>query len=253
MADESQTTGTPGTSGEGGNATATGTPPVSTEGGNAGALNADERAELERLKRVQEQALAEKSNYERLKQENEQLSAQTMAGRGYPPPTAYDPAAIRAQQLATVLQNVQERDPETAALILESDRLAQERIAKVETESRFYRELGGVPDADRQEAERISRTYNLWPSQAYNQIKAERYDKERANLAEQSRKVQEERDRLGRNVVRTTAEPSLSTPRGDEITGDDYDKIISDARKGDKGARKKLDDVESGKISVRYG
>lgn len=251
---ETQTTGTLGTNGEDGNATATGTPPASTDGGNA-AREAELAAEVERLKAAQAQSLAEKDGYERTKQENEALRAQLMAnaGRGYQPPTAYDPGAQRAQQIAANFQDLQQRDPAAAELLLETDRLAQERIARVEAESRWYRELGFVPEADRGEVEREARTRQMYPTDAYAHVKARRWEQDSTKLADQKRKVQEEQDRLNRHVVRTTAEPAPSAPKADEITGDQYDQIIASARKGDKDARKKLDDVDAGKINVRYG
>jgi hypothetical protein len=252
---EPETTGTPGATQEGANAgnPASGTPAASTDGGNATVISADERAELESLRSYKGQALAEKDTLERVKQENEWLRQQAEQGRAYPPPTGYDPAAQQAQRIALAYQNLSERDPEAAELISATARMTHEQLERQKDEQRFYRELGGVPQEYQAEVERISRTGNVWPSIALNQVKAQRYDKTRSDLAEQSRKIQEHEDKLKRGVVRTDASPAPPAAKSDEITDDEYNQLIASAEKGNRDARKKLDDVDYGRIRIRAG
>lgn len=252
MADE-QTTGTPGAEQEGANAAeaVSGTPAASTDGGNAGTVDADE---LESLRRFREQALAEKETLERVKRENEYLRQQAeQANRAYQPPTGYDPAAQQAARLAQTLQNLNERDPEVVELITATARMTQEQLVRQQNEQRFFRELDAIPSEDRAEVERISRAENLWPSIANDRLLARRYAKEKAEIAEQRRKLQEDQQRRERGVVKTTASPAPTAPKGDEITSDEHDRLIAAAERGDRDARKKLDDVDYGRIRIRSG
>lgn len=253
---ETETTGTPGATQEGANAvtTASGTPAASTDGGNAAAVSADERAELERLRSAHQQGLAEKETLERMKQENEWLRQQAeQVNRAYPPPTGYDPAAQQAQRIAQAYQNLQERDPDAAELISATARVSQEQFAWQQAEQRYYRELGTVASEDKAEVERIAKAENLWPSIAQFRLKAQRYDKTRNELAEQSRKLQEHEDKLKRGVVKTTAEPAPPAPHGNSITAEQYAKASRDAANGDSDALKLVRGYDAGRIKIRDG
>jgi hypothetical protein len=259
---DTETTGTPGAKQEGANANASGTPAASTDGGNAAGMSAEERAELERLRAAHQQALAEKETLERTKQENEWLRQQVeQASRATTPPTGYDPAAQQAARLAQALQNVQERDPEVVELLTATARMTQEQLQRQQAEQRFYRELGGIPPEDQAEVERIAKSENLWPSIAHDRVLARRYVKTKNDLAEQSRKIQQHESKLKRNVVDTTASPAPPVAKTDEITDEEHQRMIADAegalRRRDHKAyadlKKKLDDVDYGRVRVRSG
>lgn len=250
MADE-QTTGTPGATQEGANAAeaVSGTPAASTDGGNAGTVDADE---LANLRRFREQALAEKDTLERTKQENDYLRQQVeQANRAYQPPTGYDPAA---QRLAQTLQNLQDRDPEVVELITATARMTQEQMVRQQNEQKFYRELDAVSSEDRSEVERISRGENLWPSIAHDRLLARRYAKDKNELADQRRKLQEQEDRLKRGVVKTTAEPAPpASNNGNLITREEYARLARSAATGDHEARKRIRDYDEGRVKIRDG
>lgn len=251
--DETQTTGTPGATQEGANAAtaASGTPAASTDGGNAGELSADERAELGRLKAAHQQGLAEKETLERLKWENEQLR-EAQAQRANPPATGYGYAAP-PNPLQERFAAVSERDPEVAALFIEQVRATQQEFAARDAKLKYREELAGVPSADRAEVERIAKSEGIWPDLAHAKLIRERHNKQVNELAEQSRKVQEERDRLSRGVTRTDASPAPPASRSTEITSTEYERLIAAAQRGDRDARKKLDDVDNEVIRVRPG
>ena len=206
------------------------------------------------MREIREKYLAEKDTLERTKQENEYLRGQVeQASRAYQPPTGYDPAAQQAARLAQTLQNLNERDPEVVELITATARATQEQLVRQQAEQRFYRELGAVASADQAEVERISRAENLWPSIAVDRLNSRRYAKEKNEIADQRRKLQEDQDRIKRGVVKTTAEPAPPASKGDEITSDEYDRLIASAEKGDRDARKRLDDVDYGRVRIRSG
>lgn len=247
MATDEQAAGTPGATSEGAVADS-GTPVASQDGSGAATVDADE---IKKLRDIRDQFLREKDNTERIRQENEMLRQQVeQASRVIAPPTGYDPVA---QRLAQTLQSVNERDPEMVELLTATARMTQEQIQKQQLEQRFYRELAAVPSDDQAEVERISRTENLWPNIAMDRLKSRRYDKERTELAEQRRKLQEQEDRLKRGVVKTTAEPAPPASKSDEITSQEYDRIIAAAQRGDREARKKLNDIEDDVVRVRPG
>lgn len=247
MAD-TETTGTPGASQDDAEARASGTPATSTDGGDAAAVDADE---IRKLREIREKYLAEKDTLERTKHENELLRQHVdQLGRAYQPPTGTDP---RMQRLAQIHQTVQERDPETLELISEYARATQEQIQRQQAEQRFYRELSSVPAEDQSEVERIARSENLWPSIARDRLLARRYENERNEIAEQRRKLQEDQQRRERNVVKTTASPAPPASTSTEISTDEYDQLIRDAENGNRDARKRLDDVDYGRVRIRSG
>ena len=256
MANDDQTTGTPGTTQEGADAAtaASGTPAAPTDGGDARASDA-EAERVRKLEEIREKYLA---NLETVEQANRIIrQQQEQANRAFAPPTGYDPAAQRTARAAQLLQSIGERDPEIAQAITEVVGISHEdheaKLQRQQAEQRFYRELGGVASEDQAEVERIARSENLWPSIANDRLKSRRYDKERTELADQRRKLQEQEDRLKRGVVSTTATPSPPASKSDEITTTEYDRIIAAASRGDRDARKKLDDVENDVIRVRSG
>ena len=252
MADD-QTTGTPGTTQEGAEATASGTPATPPEGGDAASAEATTER-LRKLEEIQAKYLAQLDTVERA---NEIIRENERASRASTPPTGYDPAAQRVTRAAQLIQNIRERDPEIADAITEVVGLTyddtQTRLNKSEAMRRFDRELDAVDHADRAEVERISRSENLWPSLANDRMRARRYDKEKNELAEQRRKLQDENDRRARGVVSTTASPAPPAAKSEEITDDEYNQFIARAEKGDRDARKKLDDVDYGRIRIRSG
>lgn len=252
MAEDTQTTGTPGATQEGANATASGTPAATTDGGNAGGLSADERAELERLKASHQQSLAEKETLERLKWENERLREE-QAQRANPPATGYGYAAP-PNPLKTAIDSVAERDPEMAGLFSAALSATQQEFAVRDAKLRYREELAGVPSADRAEVERIAKQEGIWPDLAYSKLQRRRYEEKQTELAEQSRKLQEERDRLARGVTRTDAAPAPPAPNNNgEITAEQLAQIFKDATNGNADARRKVRDYDEGRLKVRAG
>lgn len=250
MADE-QAAGTPGATPEGA-VQDSGTPGASQDGSGAATVDADE---LKKLRDIREQFLREKDNTERVRQENEQLRQQVeQASRAYPPPTGYDPAAQQAQRIAQAYQNLSERDPEAAELITATARITQEQLTRQAAQARFDREMGSVPSEDQAEVERIAKAENLWPSLARDRLLARRYEKERADIAEQRRKLQEQEDKRNRGVVSTTAAPAppASTNNG-EVTAEEWARITRAAANGSVEDRRKVRDYDEGRLKVRPG
>lgn len=254
---EPETTGTPGATQEGANAAvaASGTPAASPDGGNAAGISAEERAELESLRTLKGQALAEKETLERTKQENEWLRQQMeQASRASTPPTGYDPALQQQARIAQAYQNLSERDPEAAELIAATARTTQEQFARQQAEQRFYRELGAVAPADQAEVERIAKAENLWPSIAQDRLKARRYDQTREELAAQSRKLQEHEDKLKRGVVQTTASPAPPAPNNsNQMTRSEFARLARAAGQGDHQAKARMDEYDEGRIRLVDG
>jgi hypothetical protein len=211
-------------------------------------------SELKKLHDIREQFLREKDNTERTNRENEMLRQQVeQANRAYQPPTGYDPAAQQAARLAQSFQNLQERDPEAAELITAAARMTHEQLQRQQAEFRFDRELSAIPTADKVEVERIARADNLPPSFAFERLKSRRFDKEINELTEQRRRLQENEDKRKRGVVDTTSSPAPPAPKADFIEMDEYDRLIASAEKGDRDARKRLDDVDYGRVRIRPG
>lgn len=247
--------GTPAPTQEGGTATAAGTPAAVTDGGTSAGLSDAEKQELEHLRAFREQALGEKGALSEARERIRELESQQRGS--HPPPTGYDPAAVEA---AEALRNLQERDPDAARAILALGALTQGELQKRDAEfqrreaqARFARELNAVPAEHRAEAERIARAENIWPSLAFDRIGRMQWEKERQTLAEQSRKLQEERDRLARGVVSTTASPAPHSPTSNEITPDEYRQICRDAANGNQEARVRLRDYDAGRLKIKGG
>ncbi len=244
--------GTPGATPEGAVVTDGGTPVASQDGSGAANVDADE---LKKLRDIRDQFLREKDNTERIRRENDELRAHMeQASRASMPPTGYDPAAQRAQRLAQSLQNLQERDPEAVEVITETARLTQEAIARQEAQARYYRELGAIPSADQQETERVAKAENLWPSIAHDRVLARRFKEKEGSLAEQSRKLQEQEDRLKRGVVRTTAEPApASASNQNTMTRSEFAQTARAAALGNPDAKRRMNDYDEGRITLRDG
>jgi hypothetical protein len=204
-------------------------------------MNAEDRVELERLRASHQQGLAEKETLERTKQENEWLREQVQVSRATTPPTGYDPAAQQQARLAQALQNVSERDPEMVELLTATARMTQEELQRQQAEQRFYREMGAVASEDKPEVERIARAERLWPSLANDRVLARRYEKDRTELADQRRKLQEREDKLRQGVVRTDAAPAPPASNdGNEPTREDYGKTARLAGQGNAAAIKQM-------------
>ena len=234
MAQDEQAAGTPGATPEGA-AAGSGTPVASQDGSGAATVDADE---IKKLRDIRDQFLREKDNTERIRQENDTLRQQVeQASRAITPPTGYDPAA---QRLAQTLANVQERDPEVVELLTATARMTQEQMQRQQAEQRFYRELGAVAHEDQAEVERIAKAEGLWPSIANDRVRARRYDKERTELAEQRRKLQEQEERMKRGVVATTAAPSPPASRSNDPTREEYANTARLAGQGNPDALKKM-------------
>ena len=260
MAENELAAGTPGATPEGAVADS-GTPVASQDGSGAANVDADE---LQSLRNTREQFLREKENTERIRRENDELRRERderqRQGSGYPPPTAYDPAQNAAYEAAQAIQSLQERDPDVARAILALGNITQAELQKrdadlrrMQEQARFNKELDAIPAERRDEVRRAAESERLWPSIIDDRIVRRSLERERAEIAETRRKLQEQEDRLKRNVVRTDASPAPSAPASDEIGMDEYDKLISEAEKGNAAARKKLDDVDYGRVRVRSG
>lgn len=231
------------------------TPDDAPAGGTPGTPSGDgsdtvsvDAKELQSLRNTREQFLREKDNSEAIRRENEYLRtiAEQAANRAQPPPTGYD------QGLAQSIQNLQQRDPDVVNVLRAQAQATNEMLAKQQAEARYYRELDSIPPDKRAEVDRRSRSSNTWPSITYQGMKAELYDKELNDLTEQRRKLQEAEDRMRRNVVRTDAAPATKPPAS-SISMDEYDRVIESATRGDRDARKRLDEIERGTIEVRPG
>ena len=248
---EPETTGTTVSATEGAGV-ASGTPAAATAGGGDQGMTDQERAELAALKQQKEQWLREKSNSEEIRRENERLRLEReQMARAYPPPTGagIDP---QHQQIAQALQNLSERDPEVVQVLSASMQATQAQLQRQANEARYYRELNGIPSDDREEVERIARAEQLWPSLAYDRVRANRYDKERQSLAEQARKLAEEAERRQKGVVNTIATPAPSSAHnGATITSAQYAQFCDDAKRGNTEARRKLRDYDEGRITIR--
>lgn len=254
---ENDEAGTPAPTQEGGTAEAAGTPAGAPEGGTSSGLSDAEKQELERLRLQKEQWLGEKQVYEETRRRLEE--AERQRGYGHPPATAQDPTA---QAAAQAIQNLWDRDPETAQAILGVANLTQAELQrrdaelqKREAQARYERELSAIPADRRAEVERRARSQNLWPSLADAQIRAEMYDRTQNELAEQRRRLQEREDALKRGVVKTTAEPAPSQSNNNAPTRDEYGRTARLAAEGNREARIKLrewDDHEAANGPLKF-
>lgn len=260
MADE-QAAGTPGATSEGA-VTDSGTPTSSQDGSGAATVSAEE---IESLRNIREQFLREKENTERIRQENEELRREREErqryGQGHPPATAYDPSQAAVAEAAQAIQILQDRDPEYARALLAFGTLTQAEFQKRdadltrrEAEARYKRELEAIPSDRKAEVDRIAKAEGLWPSIVDDRVVRRRLEAKEQSLAEQSRKLQEERDRLARGVVRTDAAPAPpATNHNGEITAEQWAQITRDAANGNADARRKVRDYDEGRLKIRSG
>lgn len=248
---DNETTGTPTGTQEGASASASGTPAAGTDGGNAAATDAQE---LESLRAFRAQALAEKSNYEETKRRLADLEAERQRpGWGNPPPTAYDPNALRQQQVAEALATLQQTSPEAVQVMSALAENMTAEVRRTQGAQQYYRELANIPAEDQPEIERMCRERGVMPSVARDSQLARRYEKDRQELAEQRRRLQEQEDKIKRGVVATTSAPAPPAPTGNEVTATEYAKICEDARAGSAEARRKLRDYDEGRLKIRAG
>src|SRR3990172_678433 len=114
MADDA--TGTPGTTAEGGAASATGTSAASQAGGAVVEETPEAlKARIAELESIHKQDLTRLSAGEEARRKLEEWEAQQ--GRPTTPPAGYDPNAYQTQQAAQLWQDLQERDPDAAQMI----------------------------------------------------------------------------------------------------------------------------------------
>jgi len=209
----------------------------------------DEAAELEALRAQKQQWLGEKSKYEDARRELEDL--RTRSSQPTTPPAGYDPMA---QQVNDLWLRAQQGDPEAQVqLIAATAQAAHQENERIRAENRWRWELEKVPVGDRDAVDARARNDRISPAAAHNAIEAERYRAEKAGLAEQTRKLQEEQDRLRRGVVSTTAAPAPSAPSSDEITQDEYNRITREAAFGNAEARKRVRLYDEGRLKIRPG
>lgn len=253
---DNEQAGTPEPVQDGGIPSGTGTPAKATEGGTADGLSEAVKQELESLRNFKEQALGEKGALSEARERLRELEAERQRWAAQQPPTGIDPTT---QAAAQAIQNLYESDPAVAQAILGVANLTQQELQRRDQEfqrrenkARYDRELAGVPAERRAEVERIAKAENIWPSWADDRVIRQQWEKEKNDLAEQKRRLQEREEQLKRGVVKTTAEPTTSAPAGDEITLEENDRLIAAAERGDKAARDKLRLVEMNQIRIRY-
>lgn len=254
---DNETAGTPAPVQDGGTPSGAGTPAAATEGGTADGLSEAVRQELESLRTFKEQALGEKGALAETRERLRELEAERQRWAAQQPPTGIDPAT---QAAAQAIQALNERDPDIAQAVLGVVSLTQQEFqrrdqefTRRENKARFDRELSSIPADRRAEVERIAKSENVWPSMADDRLMRQRYEKERDDLAEQRRRIQEREDALKRGVVRTTAEPAPSAPTGSEISREQYADAARRAAQGDQQARQIIRDYDAGRIRIRSG
>ena len=209
-------------------------------------------ARIAELEGQRKQDLARLSSGEEARRELERL--QEERSRAFQPPTGYDPAAQQAQEAFRVWQELQETSPAAAQAIAATVQMTQQEIQKSRAEQRWYRELDQVPAPDRPAVEKRARELNVSPAWAHDKIKSERWDSESAKVQEQSRKLQEEQDRLRRGTVNTVAAPAPpASPNATEISLDEWRRLARAAAQGDVEARKRVTDYDEGRLKIRPG
>lgn len=244
MADEP--TGTPLSPVADGAATASGTTTADGAGG-AGSEDASAlKARIAELESQRKQDLARLTSGEEARRELELMRERAATT----PPAGYDPQTHQAQQqIADVWRRAYEGEPEAVAqLVAAGYQATRAEIEQARAETRWYRELDAVPAEYRQAVEQRARRDGVAPSTALAFVKAERLDQKERELAEQSRKLQEERDRLSRGVVSTTASPSHQAPSTSDFTQAEYAQTAR-AAVYDPAMRKRLAEMDQARMS----
>jgi hypothetical protein len=231
MSEEPTTTGTTAD----GNAEATGT----TVDGNAEELAAL-KAEVEQLRKVKEQALAEKTNYERLKA---QVANGPVAGT---PPPANGDALRQAVSTLQYMANQGDVGAQLQVAIIEN----QQRL---DHQNRENAELLEVPDTNRERVKALAKEYGVAPKVAALMLKGQEASDLEARLAEAEGR---ERKKTAQQTIATaTVGVTASEVSKGIYKGSDYvTKLKSLQDSGDvAGARKLVSDRIAGTIKVLVG
>lgn len=206
MADE-QTAGTV----DGGNVEVT--PGTPTDG------NADVdalRQEVIRLRQVQQQALAEKQNLERLKQENDALRSQaSRAGAITPPMVPADPMALRMRQALEEKRFLAAQGDADAMLQLG----LLEQQQRLNAENQQLRQMLSIPDTERADVERLVHEHGVAPSTARLILRGMRAEEAEKKISAEDMAVRktEERQR-----VATTVAPVAASEAKNILSLDEY-------------------------------
>jgi hypothetical protein len=262
------TAGTPDVVEDDGTPTGAGTPQTATEGGTA-ALTPEQIAQLQadaaeaaRLKAAQQQWLGEKDSISR---ERDDLRRQLAGGGVVPPTYAQDPRVLQAQQLAQDYAISQDPNSPLEDRVAASARLNAANInytrnleGQYKQEAAFRAELDLVPIADRPEVERRARQEQVMPSWAHKALNAERWEQSQTQSdAERKRKEAEEAlRRTGGGKPATVITPVAGGTIADAgFTEDEYAELVSRAGPPhwDMKARKRLDDIDLGRVKPRAG
>jgi len=190
--------------------------------GGAGAETPEQlKARINELESQRKQDLARLSSGEEaarrardLELENERLR------NSQPPPTGYDPNA----QLAQAWQMVAENNPELAQVVASAFQTTEQRVARVEAENRWYRELGEVSDPkERAEVEARARELKVSPSWARRDLNSQKTDAALKEAAELRQRIADDEARRQRGVVTTHAGPAPPPPsNANEMKSSDY-------------------------------
>lgn len=243
MADE--TTGTPATPTVDGAASATGTT-VATQAGGAGLEETPEalKARITELESIHKQDLARLTAGEEARRRLEELEQRTSQPTS--PPAGYDPSAQTAQHYALLWQKAQEGDVEAITqLVAAGYQASKAEIDQTKAEIRWFRELDQVPLQDRDAVRQRAQKDRIAPSVAHAFVKAERLDAKEKELEAQSRKLEEERARLSRSVVSTTATPAPAAAPTSDFTAAEYAQTALAAGRGDFSAKRKLQEMDA--------
>lgn len=209
------------------------------------------KARIAELESQRKQDLARLSGGEEARRELERLREEW--SRANQPPTGHDPGYQQQNELAREWQELVETNPSAARMIAATAQMTQAEIARARQEQQWYRELDAVGASDRAAVEKRAREMRVMPNVAHAFVKAERFEAEQTSLAEQRRKLQEERERLKRGTVDTTASPSPPPPPGTgEITREEFARL-SRAALTDPDARRRIADYDAGRLKIRPG
>lgn len=236
MSEEPTTTGTTAD----GNAGATGT----TAGGNAEELAAL-KAENERLKQVQQQALAEKTNYEATRRRLEALES---AG-GQPPTTVADTRAQRLQAVHAQLQVLAGQGDPGAEWQLAT----LEEIKSQAARNQYLEELLTIPDSRRDKVAEMARQHRVTPKVAALMLKGQEASELEAKVAELEGRVKQEKAQ--QTVHTATVGVTASEVNKGIMKASDYQSQLKRLQEvGDMaGAKKLVEDRTTGKIQLRFG
>ena len=226
-----------------GNAVASGT----TSDGNAGPT-AEEveqlRAENEQLRRVKDQALAEKSTLEAMK-----LRVAQLEQAGTPAPAGNDMMAIQASVMEdVVLARQGDTNAQLRVWMYQQQYQANQRAELAIAEVQKFKEMLSVPEADRGEVERIALEKGVTPSVAELILKGTRYDEASRKIQQKEQQIAAQRKPVG------TAEASVTATQvaKDTMTSAEFNALYDRLEAGgdDKAAMELLRKKESGTLKI---